>query len=75
VLRANRPLAVGFGAAVFVCFLVPLGAIVTMPAAVAGGALLSRRVLGPTSTGSPPAGAAVHAPRAAAGRERAREVR
>ena len=46
VLRQNRPLAIGFGAAVFVCFLVPLGAIVTMPAAVAGGALLSRRVLG-----------------------------
>jgi CysZ protein len=47
VLRQNRPLAVGFGAAVFVCFLVPLGAIVTMPAAVAGGALLTRRVLAP----------------------------
>jgi CysZ protein len=47
VLRQNRPVAVGFGAAVFVCFLVPLGAIVTMPAAVAGGALLSHRVLGP----------------------------
>jgi CysZ protein len=46
VLRRNRPLAVGFGAAVFVCFLVPLGAIVTMPAAVAGAALLSHRVLG-----------------------------
>jgi CysZ protein len=37
----------GFGAAVFVCFLVPLGAIVTMPAAVAGAALLSHRVLEP----------------------------
>ena len=47
VLGQNRPLAVGFGAAVFVCFLVPLGAIVTMPAAVAGAALLSHRVLGP----------------------------
>ena len=47
VLRQNRPLAVGFGAAVFVCFLVPLGAIVTMPAAVAGAAMLSHRVLGP----------------------------
>src|SRR5215475_8596119 len=54
-LRANRPLAVGFGAAVFVCFLVPLGAIVTMPAAVAGGALLTRRVLGPGA--SNPSGA------------------
>jgi CysZ protein len=45
VLRANRPLAVGFGAAVFVCFLVPLGGIIAMPAAVAGGAMLARRVL------------------------------
>ena len=44
--RAQRPLAVGFGAAVFVCFLVPfVGAIITMPAAVAGGTLLARRVL------------------------------
>jgi CysZ protein len=45
VLRANRPLAIGFGAAVFACFLVPLGAVIVMPAAVAGGALLARRVL------------------------------
>ncbi|WP_306203997.1 EI24 domain-containing protein [Actinoplanes sp. RD1] len=43
-LRRRRPLAVGFGAAVFVCFLIPLGAILLMPAAVAGAALLSRRV-------------------------------
>jgi CysZ protein len=55
VLRENRPLAVGFGAAVFVCFLVPLGAIVTMPAAVAGGALLARRVLGPGAVAPAPA--------------------
>ncbi|HKE66286.1 MAG TPA: EI24 domain-containing protein [Micromonosporaceae bacterium] len=61
VLRANRPLAVGFGAAVFVCFLVPLGAIVTMPAAVAGGALLTRRVLGPAD--APRATSARPAPR------------
>jgi CysZ protein len=52
VLRQNRPLALGFGAAVFVCFLVPLGAIVTMPAAVAGGALLAHRVLGPGERGA-----------------------
>ncbi len=55
VLRQNRPLAVGFGAAVFVCFLVPLGAIVTMPAAVAGAALLSHRVLGAGERDSAPA--------------------
>lgn len=46
VLRANRPLALGFGVAVFCCFLIPLGAVFVMPAAVAGGTLLARRVLG-----------------------------
>jgi CysZ protein len=46
VLRANRPLALGFGVAVFLCFLIPLGAILLMPAAVAGATLLSRRALG-----------------------------
>jgi CysZ protein len=66
VLRANRPLAVGFGAAVFVCFLVPLGAIVTMPAAVAGGALLTRRVLGPGPSSSAAQPTTQPSPRAAA---------
>jgi CysZ protein len=46
VLRANRPLTLGFGVAVFLCFLIPLGAILLMPAAIAGATLLSRRVLG-----------------------------
>jgi CysZ protein len=45
-LRGNRPLALGFGVAVFAGFLIPLGAILLMPAAVAGGTLLSRRILG-----------------------------
>ena len=45
-LRTNRPLALGFGVAVFCCFLIPLGAILLMPAAVAGATLLSRVVLG-----------------------------
>jgi CysZ protein len=45
-LRTNRPLAVGFGAAAFACFLIPFGAVLAMPAAVAGGTLLARRVLG-----------------------------
>jgi CysZ protein len=44
-LRAHRPLALGFGVAVFCCFLIPLGAVLVMPAAVAGGTLLARRVL------------------------------
>lgn len=45
-LRAHRPLALGFGVSVFLCFLVPLGAVLVMPAAVAGGTLLARHVLG-----------------------------
>jgi CysZ protein len=45
-LRAHRPIALGFGVAVFLCFLIPLGAILLMPAAIAGATLLSRRVLG-----------------------------
>jgi len=44
-LRGRRAMAVGFGAAVFVCFLIPLGAILVTPAAVAGATILSRRVL------------------------------
>ncbi|HEY2790798.1 MAG TPA: EI24 domain-containing protein [Micromonosporaceae bacterium] len=44
-LRRHRALAVGFGAAVFACFLIPLGAILVTPAAVAGGTVLARRVL------------------------------
>ncbi len=44
-LRSRRPLALGFGAAAYLLFLVPLGAIVVMPAAVAGSVLLTRRVL------------------------------
>jgi CysZ protein len=45
-LRRERPLAVGFGAAVFVVFLVPLGAVVAMPGAVVGGTMLARERLG-----------------------------
>jgi CysZ protein len=46
-LRAHRVETLGFGTAVFVCFaLIPLGAVLLMPAAVAGGTLLARNVLG-----------------------------
>ncbi|HEY8533989.1 MAG TPA: EI24 domain-containing protein [Micromonospora sp.] len=45
-LRTHAPLALGFGVAVFCCFLIPLGAVLLMPAAVAGGTLLARRVVG-----------------------------
>jgi CysZ protein len=41
-LRARRPVAVGFGAASYLVFLVPFAAVVAMPAAVAGAAMLSR---------------------------------
>ncbi|MEP6478460.1 MAG: EI24 domain-containing protein [Rhodoglobus sp.] len=44
-LRGRRALSVGFGVATYLLFLVPLGAVIAMPAAVAGAALLSRRVL------------------------------
>jgi uncharacterized protein involved in cysteine biosynthesis len=45
LLRGNRALAVGFGASVFVVFLIPLAAVVAMPGAVAGGTLLARERL------------------------------
>jgi CysZ protein len=45
-LRSHGPVALGFGVAVFLSFLIPLGAILLMPAAVAGAALLARRALG-----------------------------
>lgn len=46
MLKQRRPMAIGFGAATFVCFLIPLGAVLVMPAAVAGATLLSRRLFG-----------------------------
>ena len=45
VLRTRRWTAVGFGACVFLAFLIPLGAVFVMPAAVAGGTLLAREAL------------------------------
>jgi CysZ protein len=46
ILAQNRSTALGFGMAVFFCFLIPFGAVLIMPAAVAGGALLTRHVMG-----------------------------
>lgn len=46
LLKADRPTTLGFGVAVFLCFLIPLGAVLVMPAAVAGATLLARRSLG-----------------------------
>ncbi|WP_034591232.1 EI24 domain-containing protein [Hamadaea tsunoensis] len=44
-LRTRRWTALGFGVCVFLCFLIPLGSVLIMPAAVAGGTLLAREVL------------------------------
>jgi CysZ protein len=46
LIRTQRARVLGFGVAVHVCFLVPFAAIVVMPAAVAGAALLGRRLVG-----------------------------
>lgn len=53
-LKQHRSLALGFGVATFVCFLIPLGAVVVMPAAVAGATLLTRRLIGPSEVISRP---------------------
>lgn len=49
LIRARRARVLGFGVAVHVCFLVPFAAIVVMPAAVAGAALLARHLAGESS--------------------------
>ncbi|MGX5680353.1 EI24 domain-containing protein [Schumannella luteola] len=51
-LRTRRARTVGFGAASYLVFLIPLGAVVMMPAAVAGGTLLARSALGEPITDS-----------------------
>ncbi|RNE64159.1 EI24 domain-containing protein [Cryobacterium tepidiphilum] len=45
MLGADRAATLGFGVATYLLFLVPLGAVVVMPAAVAGATLLSRAAL------------------------------
>ncbi|WP_235038181.1 EI24 domain-containing protein [Microbacterium sp. 18062] len=49
LLRAHRARALGFGVATQLCFLIPLGAVLTMPAAVVGAARLAHGVLPPAS--------------------------
>ncbi|MEO5535939.1 MAG: EI24 domain-containing protein [Pseudolysinimonas sp.] len=46
LLRTRSPRVLGFGVAVHLCFLVPLGAIVVMPAAVAGATILAKHAMG-----------------------------
>jgi CysZ protein len=55
LLRADKALALGFGVLLFLLFLIPLGAVVAMPAAVAGATIMVRTRLAP---GGPPAGGA-----------------
>ena len=45
LMRGRRGLVLGFGVATQLCFMIPLGAVVTMPAAVAGSTMLARSVL------------------------------
>jgi CysZ protein len=49
LLRRHWLLTVGFGAATVVLFLIPLGAVVAMPGAVAGATLLARERLAPSA--------------------------
>lgn len=53
LLRQHRKATLGFGVAVFLCFLVPFGTVLVMPAAVAGGTLLTRRVFDLPTQASP----------------------
>ena len=46
ILRTHRLRVLGFGVATQLCFMVPLGAVATMPAAVAGATMLARTLLG-----------------------------
>jgi len=47
LMRANKGAALGFGVVAFLIFLIPLAAVITMPAAVAGAVILVRRQLVP----------------------------
>jgi CysZ protein len=50
-LRSRRALVTGYGVATYLLFLVPLGAVFVMPAAVAASVLVTRRVLGESPAG------------------------
>jgi CysZ protein len=55
IRRAHRGEILGFGVATQLCFLVPLGAVITMPAAVAGSTMLARSALDAASRPAHPA--------------------
>ncbi|MET0734165.1 MAG: EI24 domain-containing protein [Microbacterium sp.] len=50
LMRKHRARVLGFGVATQLCFLVPLGAVATMPAGVAGATLLARSMLDGSAT-------------------------
>ena len=54
VLGKRRAATVGFGAATYLSFLIPLGAVIMMPAAVAGATILARRALEEPHVPPPP---------------------
>ncbi|HEX5857648.1 MAG TPA: EI24 domain-containing protein [Microbacterium sp.] len=54
--RGNRARVLGFGVATQLCFLVPLGAVATMPAAVAGSTGLAKELIDRRPLSPPPAG-------------------
>ena len=56
LLRRRRTTVWGFGLVTQACFLVPLGAVVVMPAAVAGATMLARDLLAPPPPRPPPPG-------------------
>lgn len=64
VLHGRRAQLLGFGVATQLCFLVPLGAIVTMPAAVAGSTMLAREALDAAAAAAGQAAARAPGPRA-----------
>lgn len=50
LMRRHRARVLGFGVATQLCFMIPLGAVATMPAAVAGATNLARSLLDPEPT-------------------------
>lgn len=67
LFTARRARALGFGVATQLCFLVPLGAIFVMPAAVAGATMLARTMIDGAPTNTPgTAGAPLQKPSGAA---------
>jgi CysZ protein len=54
LLGARRARTVGFGAAVYLLFLIPLGAVLVMPAAVVGATILAREAVRAIPAGTPP---------------------